>query len=91
MEKSEINNFKNKGEKNNKEKEYNKETLKKIEERKNRFSGITSYELLKIAKLNSGFPKELSKNIPLETLVNFYYRYWNGEASDTESDTSSSL
>ncbi len=90
MEKSEINNFKNKGEKNNKEKEYNKETLKKIEERKNRFSGITSYELLKIAKLNSGFPKELSKNIPLETLVNFYHRYWNGEASDTESDTSSS-
>ena len=64
--------------------------MKKIEERKNRFSGITSYELLKIAKLNSGFPKNLSKNIPLETLVNFYYRYWNGEASDTESDTSSS-
>ena len=91
MEKSEINNFKNKGEKNNKEKEYNKETLKKIEERKNRFSGITSYELLKVVKLNSGFPKNLSKNIPLETLVNFYYRYWNGEASDTESDTSSSL
>ncbi len=90
MEKNGINNFKNKGEKNNKEKEYNKETLKKIEERKNRFSGITSYELLKIAKLNSGFPKELSKNIPLETLVNFYHRYWNGEASDTESDTSSS-
>ena len=91
MEKSEINNFKNKGEKNNKEKEYNKETLKKIEERKNRFSGITSYELLKVVKLNSGFPKNLSKNIPLETLVNFYNRYWNGEASDTESDTSSSL
>ena len=34
---------------------------------------------MKIAKLNSGFPKELSKNIPLETLVNFYHRYWNGE------------
>ena len=91
MEKREINNFKNKEEKKDKDKEYNKETIKKFEERKNRFSGITSYELLKIAKLNSGFPKNLSKNIPLETLVNFYYRYWNGEASDTESDTSSSL
>jgi len=92
MEKKEINKFKNKEEKNFKENNnYNKETLKKIEERKNRFSGITSYELLKVVKLNSGFPKNLSKNIPLETLVNFYYRYWNGEASDTESDTSSSL
>ena len=90
MEKREINNFKNKEEKKDKDKEYNKETIKKFEERKNRFSGITSYELLKIAKLNSGFPKNLSKNIPLETLVNFYHRYWNGEASDTESDTSSS-
>ena len=92
MEKKEINKFKNKEEKNlNENNNYNKETLKKIEERKNRFSGITSYELLKVVKLNSGFPKNLSKNIPLETLVNFYYRYWNGEASDTESDTSSSL
>ncbi len=92
MEKKEINKFINKEEKNFKENNnYNKETLKKIEERKNRFSGITSYELLKVVKLNSGFPKNLSKNIPLETLVNFYYRYWNGEASDTESDTSSSL
>ena len=92
MEKKEINKIKNKEEKNFKENNnYNKETLKKIEERKNRFSGITSYELLKVVKLNSGFPKNLSKNIPLETLVNFYYRYWNGEASDTESDTSSSL
>ena len=92
MEKKEINKFKNKEEKNFRENNnYNKETLKKIEERKNRFSGITSYELLKVVKLNSGFPKNLSKNIPLETLVNFYYRYWNGEASDTESDTSSSL
>ena len=92
MEKKEINKFKNKEEKNFKENNnYNKETLKKIEERKNRFSGITSYELLKVVKLNSGFPKNLSKNIPLETLVNFYNRYWNGEASDTESDTSSSL
>ena len=92
MEKKGINKFKNKEEKNFKENNnYNKETLKKIEERKNRFSGITSYELLKVVKLNSGFPKNLSKNIPLETLVNFYYRYWNGEASDTESDTSSSL
>ena len=81
----------NKDEKNRRENMYNKDTLKQIEERKNRFSGLTSYELLKIAKLNSGFPKKLSKNIPLETLVNFYYRYWNGEASDTESDTSSSL
>ena len=91
MEKNEINKYKNTNENNINEKNYNKETLKKIEERKNRFSGITSYELLKVVKLNSGFPKNLSKNIPLETLVNFYYRYWNGEASDTESDTSSSL
>ena len=92
MEKKGINKFKNKEEKNDDvNNNYNKETLKKIEERKNRFNGITSYELLKVVKLNSGFPKNLSKNIPLETLVNFYNRYWNGEASDTESDTSSSL
>ena len=52
----------NKDEKNRRENMYNKDTLKQIEERKNRFSGLTSYELLKIAKLNSGFPKELSKN-----------------------------
>ena len=45
--------------------------------------------MLKIVKSNTGFPKNFSKNIPLETLVNFYHRYWNGEASDTESDTSS--
>ena len=64
---------------------------KKIEERRNRFSGLTSYELLKIVKQTSGFPKNLSSNIPLETLVNFYNRYWNGDVTDDESDTSSSL
>lgn len=63
----------------------------KIEERRNRFSGLTSYELSKIVKQTSGFPKNLSANIPLETLVNFYNRYWNGELTDDESDTSSSI
>ena len=63
---------------------------KKVEERKNRFSGVTSYELLKIVKQTSGFPKKLTSNIPLETLVNFYNRYWNGDVTDDESDTSSS-
>ena len=63
----------------------------KFEERRNRFSGLTSYELLKVVKETSGFPKNLSTNIPLETLVNFYNRYWNGEVTDDESDTSSSL
>ena len=90
MEKSEIKNIIKKEQNNSKENTYNKDTLKKIEERKNRFSGLTSYELLKVVKMNSGFPKKFSKNIPLETLVNFYHRYWNGEASDTESDSSSS-
>ena len=90
MEKSEIKNIINKEQNNSKENTYNKDTLKKIEERKNRFSGLTSYELLKVVKMNSGFPKKFSKNIPLETLVNFYHRYWNGEASDTEIDSSSS-
>ena len=90
MEKSKINKIKIKEEKNFKENQtYNKDTLNKIEERKNRFNGLTSYEMLKIVKSNTGFPKNFSKNIPLETLVNFYHRYWNGEASDTESDTSS--
>ena len=65
--------------------------MNKIEERRNRFSGLTSYELLKIVKQTSGFPKKLSSNIPLETLVNFYNRYWNGDVTDDESDTSSSL
>ena len=88
--KKEINNVKSKEQNNLKDNSYNKDTLKKIEERKNRFSGLTSYELLKVVKMNSGFPKKFSKNIPLETLVNFYHRYWNGEASDTESDSSSS-
>ena len=63
---------------------------KKVEERKNRFSGVTSYELLKIVKQTSGFPKKLTTNIPLETLVNFYNRFWNGDVTDDESDTSSS-
>ena len=90
MEKSKINKIKINEEKNFKENQtYNKDTLNKIEERKNRFNGLTSYEMLKIVKSNTGFPKNFSKNIPLETLVNFYHRYWNGEASDTESDTSS--
>ena len=90
MEKRKFNKIKIKEEKNFKENQtYNKDTLNKIEERKNRFNGLTSYEMLKIVKSNTGFPKNFSKNIPLETLVNFYHRYWNGEASDTESDTSS--
>ena len=63
---------------------------KKPEERRNRFSGVTSYELLKIVKQTSGFPKNLTSNIPLETLVNFYNRFWNGDVTDDESDTSSS-
>ncbi len=81
-----INNIKEKNQNINK----NNENINKIEERRNRFSGITSYELLKIVKQTSGFPKNLSSNIPLETLVNFYNRFWNGDVSDDESDTSSS-
>ena len=46
----------------------NKNTnINKIEERRNRFSGLTSYELLKIVKQTSGFPQNLSSIIPLET------------------------
>ena len=83
---------KNKSEDNNiKEKSKNNNNNSKIEERRNRFSGLTSYELSKIVKQTSGFPKNLSQNIPLETLVNFYNRYWNGDLTDDESDTSSSL
>ncbi len=83
---------KNKSEDNNiKEKSKNNNNNSKIEERRNRFSGLTSYELSKIVKQTSGFPKNLSQNIPLETLVNFYNRYWNGELTDDESDTSSSI
>ena len=62
----------------------------RVEERRNRFSGVTSNELLKIVKQTSGFPKNLTSNIPLETLVNFYNRFWNGDVTDDESDTSSS-
>ena len=47
--------------------------------------------MLKIVKQTSGFPKNLSSNIPLETLVNFYNRFWNGDVTDDESDTSSSI
>ena len=72
-------------------KDYQNINTKKIEERRNRFSGLTSYELLKIVKQTSGFPKNLSSNIPLETLVNFYNRFWNGDVTDDESDTSSSI
>lgn len=79
-----INNIKEKNQ------NINNESINKIEERRNRFSGLTSYELLKIVKQTSGFPKNLSSNIPLETLVNFYNRFWNGDVSDDESDTSSS-
>ena len=71
--------------------DYQNINTKKIEERRNRFSGLTSYELLKIVKQTSGFPKNLSSNIPLETLVNFYNRFWNGDVTDDESDTSSSI
>ncbi len=87
--KDKINNLKNETQNmNNNTKNQNS---KKIEERRNRFSGLTSYELLKIVKQTSGFPKKLSSNIPLETLVNFYNRFWNGDVTDDESDTSSSL
>ena len=79
-----INNIKEKNQ------NINNESINKIEERRNRFSGLTSYELLKIVKQTSGFPKNLSSNIPLETLVNFYNRFWNGDVTDDESDTSSS-
>ena len=82
-----------KGNNNNSIKESNKNennNNKRIEERRNRFSGVTSYELLKIVKQTSGFPKNLTTNIPLETLVNFYNRFWNGDVTDDESDTSSS-
>ena len=86
---SKINNIKETNE--NQINKNNKNTyVNKIEERRNRFSGLTSYELLKIVKQTSGFPKNLSSNIPLETLVNFYNRFWNGDVSDDESDTSSS-
>ena len=85
---NESNNVK---ENNKKENENNDNKInKRVEERRNRFSGLTSYELLKIAKQTSGFPKNLTSNIPLETLVNFYNRYWNGDVTDDESDTSSS-
>ena len=90
MEKRDKDNIKNKNEEISNNSNGNHIT-NKIEERRNRFSGLTSYELLKIVKQTSGFPKNLSSNIPLETLVNFYNRYWNGEATDDESDTSSSL
>ena len=66
----------------------NNHISKKIEERLNRFSGLTSNELLKIVKQTSDFPKNLSANIPLETLVNFYHRFWNDDLTDDESDTS---
>ena len=86
---SKINNIKETNE--NQINKNNKNTyVNKIEERRNRFSGLTSYELLKIVKQTSGFPQNLSSNIPLETLVNFYNRFWNGDVSDDESDTSSS-
>ena len=86
---SKINNIKEINE--NQINRINKNTyVNKIEERRNRFSGLTSYELLKIVKQTSGFPQKLSSNIPLETLVNFYNRFWNGDVSDDESDTSSS-
>ena len=39
--------------------DYQNINTKKIEERRNRFSGLTSYELLKIVKQTSGFPKNL--------------------------------
>jgi hypothetical protein len=86
---SKINNIKEINE--NQINRINKNTyVNKIEERRNRFSGLTSYELLKIVKQTSGFPQKLSSKIPLETLVNFYNRFWNGDVSDDESDTSSS-
>ncbi len=74
----------------NKNENNNNKINNRVEERRNRFSGVTSYELLKIVKQTSGFPKNLTSNIPLETLVNFYNRFWNGDVTDDESDTSSS-
>ena len=74
----------------NKNENNNNKINNRVEERRNRFSGVTSYELLKIVNQTSGFPKNLTSNIPLETLVNFYNRFWNGDVTDDESDTSSS-
>ena len=63
-----------------------------IEKRENRFNNrVSNHELLKVVKAMEGFPMKLSNPVSLPDLVNFYYRYWNNDLTDSEeSDDSSS-
>ena len=63
-----------------------------IEKRENRFNNrVSNHELLKVVKAMEGFPIKLSNPVSLPDLVNFYYRFWNNDLTDSEeSDDSSS-
>jgi hypothetical protein len=61
--------------------------------RNNRFNNrVTNHELLKVVKAVDGFPIKLSNPVSLPDMVNFYYRFWTNDITDSEesySDTSS--
>ena len=61
--------------------------------RNNRFNNrVTNHELLKVVKAVDGFPIKLSNPVSLPDMVNFYYRFWTIDITDSEesnSDTSS--
>ena len=69
----------------------NKNDKKTKKEKKYKLNGLTTNELLKIVKQTNDFPKHLSKNIPLNILLDFYDRLWNGDTSDEDSGASSSI
>jgi len=73
-------------------KENNNDINNIIEKRENRFNNrVSNNELLKVVKAMEGFPIKLSNPVSLPDLVNFYYRYWNKDITDSEeSDDSSS-
>jgi hypothetical protein len=70
-----------------------KETNINENKRNNRFNNrVTNHELLKVVKAVDGFPIKLSNPVSLPDMVNFYYRFWTNDITDSEesnSDTSS--
>lgn len=50
-------------------------------------SGVSDREMLRIIKEEKNFPQKFSKRIKLSLLLKYYYKYWNHDFTDEESDT----
>jgi hypothetical protein len=50
---------------------------------------VSDREIVSIIKEDKNFPRAFSSRIKLSVLVNYYYKYWNGELSDEENEIES--